>query len=1273
MKEARGAAGCVSLIYSLGIQRRSMGGTVALVDAFSNCAEYQWMYPRYLCKSVRKSHVSRLPRTSQGNQRPVWDGPDDNGELLASYCDTVLPAPLVSPGNTLYIKLATSITTPGIRFHASWTTQCADKVLSGDNGNISSPLFPNAFREDGVCKWTVSVDAGKVIVFTFEELELGPQTDPTEPCIGTREPADVSLYDGIFADKDLFLGRGPKRALSHLTFSNSAEVASTNIELFTYGDARRETPMGKHLSSVKIDLTPVGYIPVGSRNMLSVETGQATFQIAVISNPDTAYAVIYYQEDHMNWEGRYKGDIDIYVKTTFDSVTRSDRNPYSQTQESLTMDRFLGNTGYKGTWIYKIGDFSQDSDQECEAWYKRNEPKNSSRVAEFDRLPQCPCSEFRIDAWSLITDPPNAGHATAFNPSFRSLVADYNREDKEAHYACCVKSTKDKLCKNFYDLRPLQTSCSYNLPLRFANLCCDPHIMTIDGKEYVFNGWGEYTLITLSTPELNFTLQGRTDLAETDRGQLVNATVFSAFGAEENNVRVFVGLNSVDKASLDIYASGREYSREFKNRVDFRVEEDEFTLIRNGTRITLAIAARAKSLVVSLSVPTAFQNLTLGLLGNFNGNKDDDFILPNGTVLRSDLTEREIFEYGKQWQVTRSNSVMIYKEQEPAYYARLDFTPKFLSEQPTRDRQNAENLCGQANIACIYDYLATSSETFAMNSKLVQQEAEEANVFARNTVPQLDVVPSSVRVTHGIRTTFSITGRDPDENDALTYHTENDWNGLVTVDPATGTVTYLPDVTQSSILGFYVTDSRGGQSSLRVVPVMMCSGCSGHGNCDFTRYSRREGRSFNFQFAVCVCEPAWDGFDCERDRDGCLGNPCMQHQNCTDLTPDQQGSNEIGYDCGPCPSEGSFTCRCDEGYTLDTSRSTCIQDPTTQSICSDAGCTQGCRSAQAPAGNRGPECFCYSGYDLDRADNRTCRDSNECEDSENADSVSVCTQKCINFDGGFECYCYSGYQLSEDKRTCNPCPRSKYGPNCELNCRCSDRSQYCDPVGGCICESGWEGTYCQDDIDECLKDPHICGNDKICINTIGSYTCSCLEGYELDDSGHCTDIDECSTDSVLNTCGDLEQCVNVPGSFHCTCIAGYQRTNTTCTDVNECAAGNDDCQQICVNVLGSYNCDCHNGYRLNTDRTSCSEVSNACADVASLNCQHGCTLSDNNTAVCFCRAGYQLDRNQQTCHDINECAAGTPGCSHACDNTDGGFLCSCPLGMKLDNDGRTCI
>ena len=55
-------------------------------------------------------------------------------------------------------------------------------------------------------------------------------------------------------------------------------------------------------------------------------------------------------------------------------------------------------------------------------------------------------------------------------------------------------------------------------------------------------------------------------------------------------------------------------------------------------------------LVLGVIMPQELLNLSLaGLLGNANGNPDDDFQLPDGTVLSSDLSEEDIYyKFGEQ-------------------------------------------------------------------------------------------------------------------------------------------------------------------------------------------------------------------------------------------------------------------------------------------------------------------------------------------------------------------------------------------------------------------------------------------------------------------------------------------------------------------------------------------------------------------------------------------------------------------------------------------------
>ena len=100
------------------------------------------------------------------------------------------------------------------------------------------------------------------------------------------------------------------------------------------------------------------------------------------------------------------------------------------------------------------------------------------------------------------------------------------------------------------------------------------------------------------------------------------------------------------------------------------------------------------------------------------------------------------------------------------------------------------------------------------------------------------------------------------------------------------------------------------------------------------------------------------------------------------------------------------------------------------------------------------------------------------------------------------------------------------------------------------------------DINECTSGQDQCEHN--CWNTVGSYTCSCRAGYRLDNyNGR-------SCHGVYFHC-PLENWIQ------CTCIIVVFIMHP---DINECANGQDQCQQNCQNTVGSYTCSCRAGYRL---------------------------------------------------------------------------------------------
>ena len=72
-----------------------------------------------------------------------------------------------------------------------------------------------------------------------------------------------------------------------------------------------------------------------------------------------------------------------------------------------------------------------------------------------------------------------------------------------------------------------------------------------------------------------------------------------------------------------------------------------------------------------------------------------------------------------------SRSVMRYGDREgPANYSHPDFVPLFLDEQPEEVRQEAEELCGDGDLACVFDFIATRSAAFANATRLTKDTVD---------------------------------------------------------------------------------------------------------------------------------------------------------------------------------------------------------------------------------------------------------------------------------------------------------------------------------------------------------------------------------------------------------------------------------------------------------------------------------------------------------------------------------------------------------------------
>ncbi|GFS13682.1 fibrillin-1 [Elysia marginata] len=893
-------------------------------------------------------------------------------------------------------------------------------------------------------------------------------------------------------------------------------------------------------------------------------------------------------------------------------------------------------------------------------------------------------------------------------------------------------------------------SCSNDVEWFRGRAMGDPHIGTLDSKSYTFNGKGEYILLQVSSVE--FALQGRTDQATNSQGNLTTATVFVAFAAKEGNSTKFQVELSDDKTAMVITANDMDISADFYAESNYTFENNDLTVERQDRNSTTVVVAAfpsniavevyvgIKNLEFAAIVPTTYKGQTTGMMGNYNDDNTDDFILPDGTQLTNDQTdtERKIFEnFGREWEVTSSTTIFKYASGESALtYQFPNFEPMFREEVNQTLLAEAEQTCGAQQDACIFDLLATGDQAFAEATRDSAQEEADLTQSLNNNLPVLSLTTalnsqSRWQVVHGQESTLQFSATDAD-NDIISFELVETVNG-VTVGNSSGVLAYTPDHTSSVVIGVRASDGKGKSSPI-YVDLVVCTGCNGHGACDFSQTRETEYEAGRFLIAACSCWPAYEGDDCDQDANGCADDPCGDELNCTDITAAQQGNQTVGYLCEDCPDGyslqgsscvdtnecitngtvsvcpqnsdcantiGSYSCSCSTGYRTDPADAASCKDidecseriHDCEQVCDNtpggfncscygAGtlnqdgktctavgtCNVTCQHFCQQNDDGSTECNCRNGYVLN-ANGQSCDDLDECS------GKSLCSQGCTNTIGGFTCYCFSGFTLAADNTSCTECETSYWGANCANQCQCNGHGT-CDRTRGCVCNSGWSGTRCVTDVNECAVDG-ACSAGQVCTNTIGSYTCACSSGYETL-KGACVDIDECD-DVLLHNC-DLttQDCSNNVGSYSCVCRTGYARNaNNECADIDECSVQSHGCEQICENTDGSYNCDCYNGFRLDTDRRNCVEgSSNPCDGVTSLNCSQICTVdTTTNTAQCLCNSGYGLV-GTETCQDINECDfshLNLCGYTLGCQNTIGGFTCSCANGFQLDNDERSCV
>ncbi|XP_073483821.1 mucin-like protein [Aquarana catesbeiana] len=690
----------------------------------------------------------------------------------------------------------------------------------------------------------------------------------------------------------------------------------------------------------------------------------------------------------------------------------------------------------------------------------------------------------------------------------------YKVEEIDSYNTCCRYSESTYLCNLYRQKRPLDY-CDNYIPPRLGFFYGDPHINTLDGLRYTFNGLGEFILTNAKDENdtVVFRLQGRTARAGNGTSYATNFVALAASTSYGDQIQW--SLKNANETTVSYNGTFIELSDNltYVDHVGFgRTKTGEAkVLFDNGISVSCSANLGILSFVVTLQ--STYQNRTEGLLGVLNGNPNDDFLTAYGSTLpyndNTKPNDSQIFNFGMTWKTTPEDTIFLYNTtmEETWYtYNNNSFVPMFLDELLSSSDpaflQKANSTCG-GNTDCLYDILSTGnfaigSATMISNSVYSERRSQIA-IFPPNISGPVTIMSSL-----GEQVLISFSAADS------VFSLETESSDLII--SVNGTLTWLPS---SSTPVFATVIANNSQAIAEQGLTLILCNCSNNATCDYENTLLRGQRNNSkFMTTGCNCSSGWTGEFCTEDLNACLENSCFNTSSCID-NPAPNDS----YTCSPCPdglSGDGIKC-----YGVD------------ECFANISKCEQICIDTWD-----GYNCSCNTGYRIDPADTYRCDDIDECMNK------SICAENavCTNTPGSYNCQCASGYNgdphiYCTDK---NECATPSLN-NCSSNSLCinTNGSYYCE------CLPGYTGSNCTD-IDKCRIGLSAC--EQICINTPEGFNCSCNAGYRINQQNpyRCDDIDECAITS-LNNCTSNSLCINTNGSYSCECLPGYSGPN--CTDV----------------------------------------------------------------------------------------------------------------------------
>uniref|UniRef100_A0A8C3KPT3 MUC4 protein n=1 Tax=Calidris pygmaea TaxID=425635 RepID=A0A8C3KPT3_9CHAR len=651
-----------------------------------------------------------------------------------------------------------------------------------------------------------------------------------------------------------------------------------------------------------------------------------TYQAVLTTDGNRSFVLLLYQDGGMRWD---------YTKLAAGNVLIgfSSGDGYAQNNE-LTQQppavkyRPDQHSNVRGLWIYRLDNRSRVNYRlRCLVWLD-TEPAPDTWNRQ---LPPCPCSQPQAEldpryrrSRGAIRGPPRASRRVGGwqgVPSFSgggsgvrclyqdgSLLEGWQERppssadrELEAFNWCCRRVQKPLFCAKFAEKRP-RVSCEGYVPPTPAGAFGDPHMTTLDGLTYTFNGLGDFVLLLASDAQTSFVLQGRT--AQTGTAQATNFVAFAAqYISTTTTATVEWTLGSQGKIQVLLnnesiqfsYSQGEQDVAEvYYSPGVLLVNTSSVTAVFDGA-IAISISANSGILSVVCGLPSRYQNSTKGLLGVWDHDPADDFQMPNGTSIPVNSSEEEIYNYGMTWAVGE-HSLFAQPLDTPV----MNFTPIFLSRlrQENESQYQLAALQCHGSKECIYDSLSTGDVALGLATQSLtddfQQKKTALSKWSRSSRPR----------GHGLGNwalPCSLPGSFPpceaEENSP------------------SGTLIWEPHGMSPFTVNLEAVGSNN-LSALLQLRFTLCS-CSRSQECDYSNTITLEGSSL--QVASCRCEGGYSGTLCQDPPDPCAqgcfpGVGCDSHTGCgpcpAGLTGDGRHCSGEGLGCGSACGSRS----CPEGY-----------------------------------------------------------------------------------------------------------------------------------------------------------------------------------------------------------------------------------------------------------------------------------------------------------------------------------------------------------------------